>query len=390
MLTVGVLTELAPRERRVALTPDGVARLQRIDVRVLVQSGAGTAAGFTDDAYAAAGADVGDRARVLADASTLLQVRGTGTHEVDDGVDRFLGPETTVIGLVEPLWQPSNAARIGATGATVLALELVPRITRAQSMDVLSSMATVAGYQAALVAALRAPRMFPMLMTAAGTVPPSKARVLGAGVAGLQAIATAKRIGAVVEAYDVRSAAVEQIRSVGARAIEFGPTDADAEDADGYARSQSTDENERQQELLAPAIAANDVVITTAAIPGAASPRLVSAAAVAGMAPGSVIVDLAAERGGNCEITVADAEVDHGGVLVLGPTDLVSRSARTSSQMLSNNLVTLVEHLVDEGDLVIDPDDEIAGAMIVASGGTIVHERVQALLEAGTASAGQV
>ncbi len=321
---------------------------------------------------------------MLEHATTLLQVRGTGTHDVDDGLLVHLGPDTALIGLVEPLWNPGNAARLAATGATVLSLELVPRITRAQSMDVLSSMATVAGYQSALLAASRSPRMFPMLMTAAGTVPPAKVLVLGAGVAGLQAIATAKRLGAVVEAFDVRPAAVEQIRSVGARAIELDLETTGAEDSGGYARSQTADENERQQQLLAPVVAENDVVITTAAIPGAVSPRLVSASAVTGMAPGSVIVDLAAERGGNCELTVADEEVDHNGVLVLGPTDLASRAARTSSRMLSNNMVTLLEHLVAGDELDLDPDDEITGAMMVARGGAVVHPDVRALLEPGT------
>ncbi len=367
-LIVGVLAEVAPAERRVALTPDGAERLIGLQARVVVEAGAGEPSGFGDDGYEQAGAEVTDRASVLGAANVLLQVRASGTHPVDDGVDGWLGAGKTLVGLVDPLWLSDNAARLSATGADILALELVPRITRAQSMDVLSSMATISGYQAVLLAAARSPRLFPMLMTAAGTVPPTRVFVLGAGVAGLQAIATAKRLGAVVEAYDVRPAAVEQIRSVGAKAIELAMESEDAEDAGGYAKSQTVDQNRRQQELLTPVIADADVVITTAAIPGRASPELVTTDMVEAMRPGSVIVDLAAERGGNCALTVADEETEHQGVLILGPTDLVSRSPRTASLMLSNNLVTLLDHLIDEGRLTIDPDDEIAGVMLVGAG----------------------
>jgi len=248
-------------------------------------------------------------------------------------------------------------------------------------MDVLSSMATVTGYEAALLAASLAPRMFPMLMTAAGTVPPTRVVVLGAGVAGLQAIATAKRLGAVVEAYDVRPAAVEQIRSVGAKAIELDLETTDSEDSGGYAKSQSQDQASTQRRLLTPYLAEADVVITTAAIPGMKSPLLIDAAMVEAMAPGSIIVDLAAERGGNCELTAPDEQVEHQGVLIVGPTDLASHSARNASQMVSTNITTLLAHLAPEGELILDQSDEITQAMLIAIDGAVVHERVKQALE---------
>ncbi len=375
-MRIGVLTEVAERERRVALTPEGVGRLVGSGHAVIAESGCGQGAGFSDAKYVDAGASIAQRDKVLSYAEVLLQVRVTGTHPTADGVLSTLDRSSVLIGNVDPLWMAQNAASVAATGATVLALELVPRISRAQTMDVLSSQATVAGYEAALLAATRAPRMFPMLMTAAGTVPPSRVFVLGAGVAGLQAIATAKRLGAVVDAYDVRPAAAEQIRSVGGRAVELDLGTAGEEDSSGYATEQTEDLNARQQRLLAPVIAEADVVITTAAIPGAASPELITAAMIDMMRPGSVVIDLAAERGGNCELTVADTEVVHSGVTILGPTDLPSRSPKDSSQMLSNNIVALLEHLVVDGELVIDGDDEVTGALLVARGGSVCHPRV--------------
>lgn len=380
-MRVGVLKEVAKREERVALTPDGVAKLVGNGHEVTVESGAGDSSGFGDDLYRAAGATEADRAETLGGEGVILQVQATGTHPDDDGVTSALTDKHVLIGLTDPLWQASNMATIADTGASVLSLELVPRITRAQSMDVLSSMATVAGYEAVLLAATSAPRMFPMLMTAAGTVPPTRVFVLGAGVAGLQAIATAKRLGAVVEAYDVRPAAVEQIHSVGAKAIELEFETGDSEDAGGYAKAQSEDQNAQQQRLLTPYIADSDVVITTAAIPGRASPELITTTMVEAMQPGAVIIDLAAERGGNCSLTEADEVVMHGGVAVHGPTDLASRSPRNASQMLSNNLCTLLAHLAPESQLVLDQSDEITGAMLVAHGGTVVHPAVRSALD---------
>lgn len=380
-MRVGVLREVADREQRVALSPDGAKKLVNSGNDVVIESGAGLSSGFGDDDYKTEGATIADRADVLAGSGVLLQVQATGTHPVSDGVAEALTHEHVLIGLADPLWQASNIASVAATGSTVLSLELVPRITRAQSMDVLSSMATVAGYEAVLLAATAAPRMFPMLMTAAGTVPPTKVFVLGAGVAGLQAIATAKRLGAVVEAYDVRPAAVEQIRSVGAKAIELEFDTGDSEDSGGYAKAQSEDQNAQQQRLLTPYIAESDVVISTAAIPGRASPELITTPMVDAMQPGAVIVDLAAERGGNCSLTKADEVVQYNGVAIHGPTDLASKSSRNASQMLSNNICTLLAHLAPEGDLVIDPTDEITGSMLVAQNEQVVHAGVRSALD---------
>lgn len=384
-----MLTEVALREKRVALSPDGVQKLMASGHEVVVEIGAGERAGFGDDAYRSSGARIGTRSDVLDTGGLLLQVRASGTHDIDDGVTARLGSHHMLIGLVEPLWMSSNAAVLAATGASILALELVPRITRAQSMDVLSSMATVSGYEAALLGATTAPRMFPMLMTAAGTVPPTRLFVLGAGVAGLQAIATAKRLGAVVEAYDVRPAAAEQIRSIGGKAVELDFETGDSEDAGGYAKAQSEDKNRQQQRLLTPFLADADVVITTAAIPGAASPELITTPMVEAMEAGAVIIDLAAERGGNCSLTEADVLVVHNGVSILGPTDLPSRSPRNASQMLSNNIVALLSHLTGDSDgsprssLVLDERDEITGAMLVAHGGEIVNPAVREKLDLG-------
>jgi len=379
---IALLAEDVAAELRVALTPAAVAKLTASGHRVSVESGAGIAAGATDDNYADSGAAVVNRGFSLAGIDAVVKVRGSElAGEEFPLVDRLCA-ENTAIALFDSRWRPHHAQRLAASGASLLSLELVPRITRAQSMDVLSSMATVAGYEAVVLASRRSPRMFPMLMTAAGTVPPARVFVLGAGVAGLQAIATAKRLGAVVQAYDVRPAAVEQIESVGGRAVSLDLSADDAEDAGGYARAQSKDQNARQQELLAPVLAEHDVVITTAAIPGKASPVLVTKTMVEAMAPGTVIVDLAAARGGNCELTQADCEIDHGGVLILGPTDLASRSSATASQMFATNVVTLLDHLTGaDGGLVVDAEDEVTGAMLVASQGHIVHPQVVSALD---------
>jgi NAD(P) transhydrogenase subunit alpha len=352
----------------VALTPDGVVKLVKLGHDVTVEAGSGRLAGFGDDAYSAAGATVTDRQLALTRPGVVVGI---------DAVCESVGAEHTVIGLIDPLWRAAEAEELAATGATVLSLQLIPRITRAQSMDVLSSMATVAGYEAVLLAAARLPKMFPLLMTAAGTVPAARTLVLGAGVAGLQAIATAKRLGSVVEAYDVRPVAAEQIESVGGKSITLDLDAAQTEDSGGYARAQGEDVNVRQQQMLTPYVANADVLITTAAIPGVRSPELVTTLMVEQMRPGSVIVDLAAERGGNCSLTQADEEVEHRGVTILGPTDLESRSATSASQMFSNNVVTLLKHLTDEaGDLVVDTEDEITAGTLVARAGRVVHPRV--------------
>jgi NAD(P) transhydrogenase subunit alpha len=378
---VGVLAVPAPRERRVALIPSGVGTLVAAGHEVSVESAAGSEAGLVDSAYAQAGAVVSTRAEA-ASADVVLTVVGGAPDVVESAKVGQLH-----IALFDPLWDPAPVRALAATGADVMALDLVPRITKAQTMDVLSSMATVSGYEATLLAARRLPRMFPLLMTAAGTIPAAKVLVLGAGVAGLQAVATARRLGAVVSAYDVRPAAAEQIQSLGARAISLEIDTTDSEDTGGYAKAQDEEQSRRQQELLTPNIRESDIVITAAAVPGRRSPVLVTTDMVEGMDEGSVIVDLAAERGGNCEVTVADKEVVHAGVTVLGPTDTPSWSAATASQMLSTNLVNLLDHLTEGADLALDRDDEIVSAMLVASGGEVVHDQVREALESARRSA---
>ncbi len=393
---LGVLREAAAKENRVALVPAGIEALSRLGFETVVAAGAGEASGAPDSDYEAAGATIAANSDAYG-ADVVVSVR-----DLADGIvpsDPASGA-ATFIGVLDPLWAPQRAERHALAGTTAFALDLVPRITRAQSMDVLSSMGTIAGYEAALLAAIRLPQMFPLMMTAAGTLKPARVLVLGAGVAGLQAIATARRLGAVVEAYDVRAAAAEQIRSMGARAVELdlsnvGVSAAAAEDAGGYAKAQSDAVAARQQELLAPHVAEADVVISTAAIPGRASPLLVTAAMLEGMRPGSVLVDLAAERGGNCEVTEAGGEIEHRGVTVMGPTDLVSRSARHSSQMFSRNLVSFLTHLaglVPEGTNIAEIDatsDEILSAMLVAQGGRVTHDGVADALSNARAGSSQ-
>ena len=368
-----------------ALVPDGVAALVRDGCDVLVERGAGSGFDLDDDAYATAGASMVGPGEAGA-ADVVVSVGNLADGFVARRGDT--APPLVFVGVFDPLWMPTRAERHAADGTTAFSMDLVPRITRAQTMDVLSSMGTIAGYEAVLLAAGRLPQMFPLMMTAAGTLAPARVLVLGAGVAGLQAIATSRRLGAVVEAYDVRPAAVEQIRSMGARAVELDLSEegdaTDAEDAGGYARAQSELAADRQRELLAPHVAEADVVITTAAIPGRASPMLVTAEMVEAMAPGSIVIDLASERGGNCALTRPGEEVTRNGVTVLGPTDLVSRCARHASQMFSRNLVTFLGHLAPEGAVDVRLDDEIISAMLVAHGGAVVHPGVAAALGAET------
>ncbi len=377
-MKIGVLAENQPGELRVALTPEAAAKLISDGHSVSVQREAGIGAGMVDAAYEAVGVTVADRASVLARAEVLLGVRGPGASDDPKPLLAQLDSGHTFIAVQDPLWRAKLMPTVADTGATLISLELIPRTTLAQSMDVLSSQATVAGYEAVLLAASKSPRMFPLLMTAAGTVPATRVLVLGAGVAGLQAIAIARKLGAIVSAYDIRPAAAEQIESLGARSVDLELDTSASEDKGGYAKAQGEDQAEVQKQKLAPHVAEADVLVTTAAIPGRRSPELVTAAMVEGMKPGSVIVDLAAERGGNVALTQADVEVVHHGVLVLGPTDLVSRSAATASQMFATNQVNLLRHLSDEhGNIAIDPNDEIASAIVVASGGQIVNDRVK-------------
>ncbi len=375
-MKIGVPKETFPGERRVALVPGVVASLKAKGGEVLVESGAGTAAGFTDAAYADKGALIVQRAQLFSDSDVIAQVRA--------GEDLAgLRSGQAVIAFLDPLGAPQTMRKLAATGATAFSIELMPRITRAQSMDALSSQATVAGYKAVLLAAAQLPRMFPMLMTAAGTITPARVFVLGAGVAGLQAIATAKRLGAVIEAYDVRAAVKEQVQSVGAKFVELPLDTTAAEGTGGYAAAQDESFIRRQREMLGKVVAGSDVVITTAAIPGQKSPVLITREMVTHMAPGSVIVDLAAERGGNCEVTKADEVVELNGVTILGPTNLPATVPYHASQMYAKNMATFLLHLMKEGKLSVDTADEITRDTLVTQGGEVVHDRVKKLLADG-------
>ena len=378
-MIIGVLGETHPDERRVALVPASVAPMTKAGCEILVERGAGERAGFLDADYEEKGARLADRAAVIAEAALLLQVRGPGASGADADLSAFRKGQV-LVGTQDPLGNPQGTAAMAAAGLTAFSLELVPRITRAQSMDILSSTATIAGYQAVLEAAAHLPKIFPMLMTAAGTLAPAKAFVVGVGVAGLQAIATARRLGAVVEAYDVRPAVKDQVTSVGAKFVEFDLETEGSEDAGGYAKEQSDEFLRRQREQMAEVVARNDVVITTAAIPGKASPVLVTEDMVKGMAPGSVIVDLAAERGGNCELTVSGETVVRHGVTIIGELDLVSRKPNHASQMFSKNVETYLKSMLAEGELTLDLEDEVVDETLLCRDGAVHNPRVRGLL----------
>ena len=380
-MKAAVLKERFPGERRVALLPANVQKLQAAGYEILVERGAGLGSSITDEDYSAAGAQLIDRAEAAA-AEILLQVRSAGANAVngDDDV-QLMHAGQIVIGMCDPLGNAASIGMLAEQGVSQVALEMIPRISRAQSMDVLSSMATIAGYRAVLHAAFELPRMFPLNMTAAGTLKAAKVFIIGAGVAGLQAAATAKRLGAVVSAYDVRPDCREQVESIGARFIEVQLELDDAEDEGGYAKQQSEEFLVKQRELMAELAAESDVVITTAAIPGRQSPRLISAAAVATMKSGSVIVDLAAERGGNCELTQADETVVVHNVTILGPTNLPSEIPNHASQMFGNNMTKFLLHLVnDEGEVSLDLEDEIIQGCLVSHDGQVINERIASML----------
>ncbi len=380
-MKVAVLKETYPGERRVALVPANIAQLQKLGLEVVVEAGAGAAAGFPDEAYVQRGAQVANTRAEAATAEILLMVRALGANPsaVSQDLSLFRTGQY-LVATCDPLGAPALVQDAAASGATFFGLELVPRITRAQSMDVLSSMATVAGYRAVLLAAMELPKMFPLMMTAAGTVAAARVFVIGAGVAGLQAIATARRLGGVVHGYDVRPACREQVESLGAKFVEMDLPTADAEDKGGYAKAMGEDFYQRQREFLAKIAAESDVIITTAAIPGKPSPRLITAAAVAGMAPGSVIVDLAAERGGNCELTQADQRVTAHGVTILGPTNLASEAPYHASQMFSNNVVRFLQNMVKDGAVALNLDDEIIRDTRLTHAGEVVNPRLRDLL----------
>jgi NAD(P) transhydrogenase subunit alpha len=379
-MIVGTVKETLPGETRVALTPSVLGALTKLGAEVLVESGAGDAAGYPDATFTEKGATiVASRSDVFARADVVLQIRGLGANPEAGAADVALTRRGQVlVASFEPLTAAEEVKKIAATGATLFALELVPRITRAQSMDILSSMATIAGYKAVLLAADHLPKMFPMMMTAAGTVKPAKVMVLGAGVAGLQAIASSKRMGARVAAYDIRAAVKEQIESLGAKFVDLQLDAGDAEDKGGYAKAMDEAFYQRQREALARAVEPMDVVISTAAIPGRKAPLLLTADAVRGMAPGSVIVDLAAETGGNCELTRAGETVVEHGVTILGPRNLASTVPYHASQMFSTNIVTFLLNMVTkEGKLEINTEDEVVAGSLVTRDGEIVHPRVR-------------
>jgi NAD(P) transhydrogenase subunit alpha len=356
-MRVAVPRETAPGERRVALVPETISKLGAAGFELRVERGAGMAAGFPDDEYAVAGAELVD-APALADAEGVVRVAPPSAAEVS-----ALRPGTVLVGFLNPLADVEGVARLREREVVAFAMESIPRITRAQPMDALSSQATVAGYKAVLLAADRVPKLFPMLMTAAGTIAPVRALVIGAGVAGLQAIATARRLGAVVSAFDVRPAVKEQVESLGASFLELGVRA--EETAGGYATELTPEQQAQQQAALAERIPDFDVVITTAAVPGRPAPKLIPASAVERMRPGSVVVDVAAETGGNCELTRPGEVVDHGGVTVDGTRNLPSLMAFHASQLYSRNVAALLQHLAPDGELALDWEDEItAGACV--------------------------
>jgi H+-translocating NAD(P) transhydrogenase subunit alpha len=382
-MIVAIPKETAAGETRVAITPAATAVLIKNKLEVLIESGAGLAAGFEDAAYAAKGAKLTDRRTLLAAADILLQVRTSPSNQQDDYSP--LKPNCLLIGFCDPLGNPGDIAAIAAAGVSLISMELIPRITRAQAMDALSSQANLAGYKAVIMAADACPRILPMMMTAAGTIPPAKVFVIGAGVAGLQAIATAKRLGAVVSGFDVRPAVKEQVQSVGAKFIELPLETGDVQDKGGYAKSISQDLQKKQAALMAKVIAESDIVVTTAAVPGKPSPKLIFAPAVERMQPGSVIVDLAAERGGNCELTVPGETIVHHGVTIIGHLNLATTVPYHASAMYANNLVKLVALLVDkEGKRKLDLADDVIAGCLACHHGQVVHPRIKELLGIST------
>ncbi|MCZ6915267.1 MAG: Re/Si-specific NAD(P)(+) transhydrogenase subunit alpha [Gemmatimonadetes bacterium] len=384
-MNIAIPRETVDGEHRVALVPDMAKRLVGSGVTVRVQQGAGVAAGFPDALYTDAGAEVvADAASLWGGADVILKIQMpremAGGHETD-----LLREGATLIGLLQPHRDHDAVKRLAARNVTAFSLDLLPRITRAQSMDVLSSMSTVTGYKAVLLGAASVGKFFPMLVTAAGTMAPSKVLVMGAGVAGLQAIATARRLGAVVRAFDVRPAVKEQVESLGAHFLEIEAIE-DAETAGGYAKELSEEQNKRIRKLTHDAAKDADVVITTALIPGRPAPLLITEAMVRDMKPGSVVVDLAAEAGGNCALTKPGEEVTVGGVTILGPVNLASTMPTHASQMYSKNVTTFLNHILEEGNLKLDFDDEITSDTCITRDGKIVHEATRTAIEGGSGS----
>ena len=382
-MIIGIPKETFPGERRVALVPATVTPLTKAGLEALVQAGAGEAAGLRDDAYEERGARIArTREEVFDAAQVIIQVRTLGANPEEGRRDlELLKPGQTVIGYSEPLTEVWAAEDLARRGVTSFSMELIPRITRAQSMDALSSMATIAGYKAVLLGANHLPKIFPMLMAAAGTLAPAKVFVVGVGVAGLQAIATARKLGAVVEAYDVRPAVKEQVMSLGAKFVALDLDTSESEDKGGYAKELDEAFYRKQREMMHKVVAASDVVITTAASPGKKAPILVTADMVKSMAPGSVVVDIAAERGGNCELTKPGETVTIGGVTILGPLNIPTEIPYHASQMYSKNVTTFLLHMVQDGTLILDTEDEIVSNTLVTHGGNVVNPRVREILD---------
>ncbi len=378
-MIVGVPRESFPGERRVGLVPAAISSLSKAGLEVVVESGAGYAAGYPDTDYVSVGAKIlPARADVFSAADILIQVLCYGSNDRTGEADLALfHRDQALIGFLRPLGSLQTIQQIADKGVTAFSVELMPRTTRAQSMDALSSMATIAGYKAVVLAADTLPKIFPMLTTAAGTITPARVLILGCGVAGLQAIATARRLGAVVSAYDLRPVVKEQVQSLGGRFVELEVEAKDAQDERGYARAQDENFYKRQRELLGKVVAENDVVITTAVVPGKKSPTLVTKEMVAGMRPGSVIVDLASERGGNCELTVTGETVIEHGVTIIGFINVASTVAYHSSQMYARNVTSFLLHMLKEGKLNLNLEDQIVRDTLLTHGGEIVNARLR-------------
>ena len=378
-MIVGVAKEIYPGERRVALTPAVIPMLEKAGLQVTLEAGAGQSAGYPDAQYQEKGAKVvAERAALFSQSDIVVQVLCHGANDKNGASDLdLLRKGQVLVGFLRPLGAVEAVEQVARTGVTSFAVELMPRTTRAQSMDALSSMASIAGYKAVLMVADTLPRIFPMMTTAAGTIMPSRILVIGAGVAGLQAIATAKRLGAVVSAYDVRPAVKEQVQSLGGRFVELPLETSNAQDARGYAKEQDEAFYARQRELLGRVIAESDALITTAVVPGRKAPVLVTESMVKGMAPGSVVVDLAAERGGNCELTRRGEMVVVHGVTIIGPVNLASGAPYHASQMYARNLTSFLTNLIKDGDLRPPASDEIIRETLLTQGGEVVNPRVR-------------
>lgn len=375
-MKIFVPKERAPGEHRVATTPESVVKLAARSHHLLIESGAGEGSGFSDQAYREAGAEIVDASRGRAAAEALVTLGPLAGDDLEG-----VAEGTLVAGLLYPFKRNGDVRRMAERRLSTIAMELLPRVTRAQSMDVLSSQASIGGYKAVLLAASRLPKYFPLLMTAAGTISPARVVIMGAGVAGLQAIATAKRLGAVVEVSDIRPEVEEQVQSLGGRFIEL-PMEESGAGSGGYAKEMSADFLRRQREILTEHVSHADVVVTTAQVPGKKAPMLLGRDMVDAMKPGAVVVDLAAANGGNCELTRADEEVRHNGVLILGPSNLPATMPHDASLLYGRNVAALIEHITADGALALDPEDEIVAGSLVTHGGEVVHPAVATALGA--------